>query len=214
MAETRSQPYVGRALKRVEDPKLITGQGQYVEDLDVPGLTHLAFLRSPHAHARIITIRTEAARKAEGILKVITATDLGALSPTPYMATVPGLKAVPFQCLAGEVVDATGVPVAAVVAVSAALAREAVDLIEVEYEPLPAVTDPVRALEPGAPVVHPELGSNQAFSVPMKGGDVDAAFARAAHVVRVRMEHNRIAGAPMEPRGVVARYDAGSGELT
>ena len=214
MAETRSQPYVGRALKRVEDPKLITGQGQYVEDLDVPGLTHLAFLRSPHAHARIIAIRTEAARKAEGILKVITATDLGALSPTPYMATVPGLKAVPFQCLAGEVVDATGVPVAAVVAVSAALAREALDLIEVEYEPLPAVTDPVRALEPGAPVVHPELGSNQAFSVPMKGGDVDAAFARAAHVVRVRMEHNRIAGAPMEPRGVVARYDAGSGELT
>src|SRR5207249_1907315 len=88
------------------------------------------------------------------------------------------------------------------------------DLIEVEYESLPAVSDPERALGPGAPLVHPEFGTNQAFSFPMKGGDVNAAFARAAHVARVRVEHNRLAGAPMEPRGVVARYDPGTGELT
>src|SRR5207245_2834556 len=85
------------------------------------------------------------------------------------------------------------------------LARDAADLIEVEYESLPAVSDPERALGPGAPLVHPEFGTNQAFSFPMKGGDVNAAFARAAHVARVRVEHNRLAGAPMEPRGVDLR---------
>ena len=212
MAET--QGYVGRPLKRVEDPKLITGRGQYVEDLDLPGVAALGFLRSPHAHARILGIRADRARAMPGVLRVVTATHLGLLRPTPYAATVPGLKAVPFQCLAGEAVDSTGVPVAAVVAETAAIAHEAAQLIEVDYDPLPAVTDPVRALAPGAPLVHPEIGTNQAFRVPMNGGDVTAAFAGAAHVVRVRAEHNRIAGAPMEPRGVAARFDAGSGELT
>jgi carbon-monoxide dehydrogenase large subunit len=207
-------PYVGRPLKRIEDPKLITGQGQYVDDLKLPGLASLAFLRSPHAHARVTAIRTDVARAAPGVLLVVTAADLGGLRPTPFMAVVPGLKASPYRCLAGDVVDATGVPVAAVVAESPSLAREAVELIEVEYEPLPAVSDPERALEPDAPLVHPELGTNQAFSVPMKGGDVATAFARAAHVVRLRIEHNRIAGVPMEPRGVVAHYDPGTGDLT
>ena len=211
---TGTQGYVGRPLKRVEDPRLISGRGQYVADLDLPGVAALAFLRSPHAHARILAIRADRARAVPGVLRVITARDLGPLRPTPYMATVPGLKAVPFPCLARDVVDATGVPVAAVLAENAAIAHEAVQLIEVDYNPLPAVTDPVRALTAGAPLVHPEIGTNEAFNVPMKGGDVTAAFARATHVVRVRTEHNRIAGAPMEPRGVAARYDGGSGELT
>jgi carbon-monoxide dehydrogenase large subunit len=208
------EPYVGRSVKRVEDPKLIQGQGLYVDDLPLPGLAHLAFLRSPYAHARIVDIRTDAARDAPGVLRVVTARDLPALRPTPYMAVLPGLKAWPYRCMADEVVDATGVPVAAVVADSAALARDAADLIEVEYGPLDAIADPERALAPDAPLVHAELGTNQAFSVPMKGGDADAAFARAAHVVTVRVEHNRIAGAPMEPRGVTARFDRGTGELT
>jgi carbon-monoxide dehydrogenase large subunit len=214
MAGTGQQPYVGRPLKRIEDPKLITGQGQFVEDLKLPGLAFLAFLRSPHAHARVRAIRTDAARTAPGVIRVVTARDLGPLRPTPYMAVVPGLKAVPYRCLADDVVDSPGVPVAAVVAESASLAREAIELIEVEYEPLPAVADPEVALKAGAPLVHPELGTNQAFSVPMKGGDVEGAFACAAHVVSVRVEHNRIAGAPMEPRGVVAHYDPGTGDLT
>ncbi|MBM3221697.1 MAG: xanthine dehydrogenase family protein [Candidatus Rokubacteria bacterium] len=162
----------------------------------------------------MLAIRADAARAMPGVIKVVTAADLPPLRPTSFMAVVPGLKASPYRCLAGDVVDATGVPVAAVVAESPSLAREAVDLIEIEYEPIPAVSDPERALESGAPLVHPELGTNQAFSVPMKGGDVAAAFARAAHVVRARVEHNRIAGAPMEPRGVVAHYDAGTGDLT
>jgi aerobic carbon-monoxide dehydrogenase large subunit len=206
--------YIGRALKRSEDPRLIRGEGQYVDDLALPGLTYLAFLRSPHAHARVLAIRTDAARAAPGVLAVVTARDLPALKPTTYMAVLPGLKACPYQPLADRIVDTSGVPVAAVLAETATLARDAIDLIEVEYEPLPAVTDPERALAADAPLVHAELGTNQAFSAPMKGGDVDAAFARAAHVVRVRVEHNRIAGVPMEPRGVTARWDRGTGELT
>src|SRR5881628_1812139 len=214
MSETDREPYVGRPLKRSEDPKLVTGRGQYVEDIVLPGLAHLAFLRSPHAHARVTTLRTDAARKAPGVLRVVTAGDLGPLGPLPFMAMLPGLKHVRCPYLAGPVVDSTGVPVAAVVAESAALARDAAELIEVEYEPLPPVADPERGLEPGAPLAHAELGTNQAFSWPLKGGDVEAAFARAARVVKVRLDHGRLAGVPMEPRGVLARYDAGSDELT
>ena len=208
------EPYVGRPLKRTEDPRLIRGEGQYVDDLQLPDMTHLAFLRSPYPHARVVAIRTDAARSAPGVIAVVTAADLPPLRPTPFMAVLPGLKSWPFQVIADRLVDATGVPVAVVVAESAALARDAADLIEVEYEPLPAVSDPERALAAGAPLVHPELGTNQAFSVPMKGRDVEAALARADHVVSVRVEHNRLAGAPMEPRGVTARHDRGTGELT
>jgi carbon-monoxide dehydrogenase large subunit len=214
MSEGDREPYVGRPLKRTEDPKLITGRGQYVDDITLPGLGHLAFLRSPHAHARVIALRTDAARRAPGVIRVATADDLGPLRPLSFMAMLPGLKHAPCPYLAGAVVDSTGVPVAAVVAESPSLARDAADLIQVEYEPLPAVADPERGLEHGAPLSHPELGTNQAFSWPLKGGDVDAAFSRAAHVVKVRLDHNRLAGAPMEPRGVLARYDSGSGELT
>jgi len=200
----------------VEDPKLVTGQGQYVEDLKIPGLTYLAFLRSPHAHARVAAVRTEKAREAPGVLAVVVARDLGPLHPLPSMAVLPGLKVSACPYLADEFVDATGVPVAAVVAETPALARDGVDLIEVDYEPLAAVADadPARTLERAAGLAHPELGTNQAFSWPLRGGDVEPAFAAAAHVVKVRCEHNRIAGAPMEPRGVVAHYSAGSGELT
>src|SRR5262249_56486602 len=114
MPETGPQRYVGQPLKRLEDPRLVTGAGQYVEDLKLPGLTYLAFLRSPHAHARVTAIRTEAAQKAPGVVRVVTAKDLGPLRPTPYMVVLPGLKAFPYQYLADGVVDSTGVPVAAV----------------------------------------------------------------------------------------------------
>jgi carbon-monoxide dehydrogenase large subunit len=214
MSETDREPYVGRPQRRSEDARLVTGRGQYVEDIALPGLTHLVFLRSPHAHARVKALGLGAARKAPGVVRVATAADLGPLRPLPFMATLPGLKQAPCAYLADAVVDSTGVPVAAVVAESAALARDAAELIEVDYEPLPPVADPERGLETGSPLAHGELGTNRAFSWPLKGGDVDGAFGRAAHVVNVRLDHNRLAGAPMEPRGVLARYDAGSGELT
>ncbi len=204
---TDREPYVGRPLKRTEDPRLITGRGQYVEDITLAGLAHLAFLRSPHAHARVKALRTDVARKAPGVVRVATARDLGSLRPLPFMATIPGLKHALCPYLAGDVVDATGVPVAAIVAETAALARDAAELVEVDYEPLSPIADPERGLQPGAPLAHTELGTNQAFSWPLKGGDVDGAFDRAAHVVKVRLDHNRLAGAPMEPRGVLARYE-------
>ena len=216
MTPASSQPHVGRPVKRVEDPKLVRGQGQYVEDLKIPGLTYLAFLRSPHAHARVTALRTESARRAPGVVAVVVARDLGPLRPLPSMAMLPGLRVSACPYLADEIVDATGVPVAAVVAETPSLARDAVDLIEVDYAPLAPVADadPGRTLTGEAALAHPELGTNEAFSWPLKGGDVEGAFARAAHVVAVRCEHNRIAGAPMEPRGVVAQYSAGTGELT
>jgi carbon-monoxide dehydrogenase large subunit len=216
MIESSSHSYIGRSLKRVEDPKLLTGRGQYVEDLKFPGLVYLAFLRSPHAHARVTALRTEVARQAPGVIRIVTAGDLGPLRPLPAMAVLPGLKVSACPYLAHAVVDAPGVPVAAVVAESPALARDAAELIGVDYEPLPAVADqdPEHTLRAGAALAHPELGTNQAFSWPLKGGDVDTAFATAAQVVKVRAEHNRLAGAPMEPRGVVAQYLPGADELT
>ena len=213
-SESDREPYIGRPLKRTEDPRLIRGLGQYVEDIVLPGLAHLAFVRSPHAHARVIALGTEAARRAPGVVGVATAADLASLRPLPFMATLPGLTHALCPYLAGAIVDSTGVPVAAVVAESAALARDAAGLVEVEYEPLAAAVDAERSLVPGASLAHLDFETNQAFSWPLKGGDVEAAFARAAHVVGVRLDHNRLAGAPMEPRGVLARYDAGSDELT
>jgi carbon-monoxide dehydrogenase large subunit len=146
MPETSPHHHVGRPLKRIEDPRLITGRGQYVEDLKLPGLAYLAFLRSPHAHARVTALGLDAAGKAAGVLRVVTARDLPPLRPLPYMAVLPGLKQSLCSYLADTVVDATGVPVAAVVAESPSLARDAIELIEVAYEPLPAVFDPGRAL--------------------------------------------------------------------
>jgi carbon-monoxide dehydrogenase large subunit len=214
MTEANALPYIGRPIKRVEDPKLITGQGHYVDDLRLQDLAHLVFLRSPYPHARIKSIRTDAARKAPGVIRIVIAKDLGPLRPMPAMVTFPGLKAPIHPYLADGVVHVTGVPVAAVVAESPSLARDAADLIEVEYEPLPAVSDAEAALKPDAPLVHPELGTNQAFVLPIRGGDVSAAFSEAAHIVKVRVEHNRMAGAPMEPRGVIAQYHHGTEELT
>src|SRR5262245_13559298 len=121
MTETDRGAYVGRPLKRTEDRRLVTGRGQYVEDIKLPGLSHLVFLRSPHAHARVKTLRTDAARKAPGVVRIVTAADLGSLGPLSFMATIPGLRQVPCPYLAGDVVDSTGVPVAAVVGESAVL---------------------------------------------------------------------------------------------
>src|SRR5262249_20403536 len=151
MNERDREPYIGRPLRRSEDAKLVTGRGQYGEDITVPGLAHLVFLRSPHAHARVTALRIDAARKAPGVVRVATAADLGPLRSLPFMATLPGLKQAPCPYLAGAVVDSTGVPVAAVVAQSVALARDAAELIEGDYQPPPPLADPERGLQAGSP---------------------------------------------------------------
>src|SRR5262249_2004668 len=132
MSERARQPYVGRPLRRTEDPKLITGRGQYVDDIKMPGLAHLAFLRSPHAHARIAMLRTDAARRAPGVIRVATTADLGSLGPLPFMAMLPGLKHVRRPDLAGPVVDWGGVPVGVGAGGRGGLAREAAELMGVE----------------------------------------------------------------------------------
>src|SRR5258705_10964339 len=125
MSEPDREPYVGRPLKRTEDPKLITGRGQYVEDIKLPGLAHLVFLRSPHAHARVTLLKTDAARRAAGVVSVVTARDLGSLRPPPFLATLPRVKQEPWPFLAEAPVDPTRVPAAAAVAANAAPAPDA-----------------------------------------------------------------------------------------
>jgi carbon-monoxide dehydrogenase large subunit len=160
-----AQKYVGRSLKRVEDPRLIRGIATYVDDLRLPGLLHAAVLRSPHAHARVGRINTDAARALPGVVAVLTGADVNAKCGTvPCASEIPGLKAPAHTVLAGDRVYFVGHPVAVVVARDRYVASDALDLIEVDYDPLPVVTDPERAIEPNATLTHPELGNIISFN--------------------------------------------------
>jgi carbon-monoxide dehydrogenase large subunit len=193
-------------VRRREDPRLITGAGEFVDDLRVPGCLHAAFLRSPHAHARIRAIDTGAARRAPGVVGVFTSADLGSAGgPIPVYAPHPAL---PRHCgarpLAADRVRYVGEPLAMVVAEDAYRARDAVELIAVDYEPLPAVVDVEPALGPGAPLVHDDLGTNVAAEWRQQVGDPDAAFRRADVVVRTRFRLSRGGAHPLEPRALIA----------
>jgi carbon-monoxide dehydrogenase large subunit len=215
--EKAPQGYVGRSLKRVEDPRLVQGIATYVDDMTLPGMLHAAFLRSPHAHAKINAIRTDAAARSEGIVGVFTGADLNAKCGTiPCAAPMPDQKMVKQTPLAGERVYFVGHPVAVVVAKDRTAARDALDLIDVDYEPVPAVTDPEKALRPGAALAHPELGTNLSFtwSVATANVDIDALFKKADRVVTRRMVHPRLTPMPIEPRGCIASHHAGEGTLT
>jgi len=141
---------IGASIRRVEDPVLVTGKGCYVDDVQLPGMLYLALLRSPYPHAKIASIKTDAARAMAGVEAVLTGTDIDLNIPSPVM--IPGQKIPPHPVLARDAVHAVGAPVAAVVAQSRALAIDAANAIEVEYEPLPAVVNAEKALEPGAPI--------------------------------------------------------------
>jgi carbon-monoxide dehydrogenase large subunit len=199
------------AVRRREDPRLITGAGQFVDDLRVPGCLHAAMLRSPHAHARIRSIDVSAARRLPGVVGVYVAADLGpAGEPIPIYAPHPGL---PVPCrimpLAGERVRFAGEPVAAVVADDVYRAHDALDHIRVEYEPLPAVVDVEAALAPGAPILHEEIGSNVVADWRQRVGDVEAALRAAPVRVRARIRLARGGAHPLEPRALVAEWRDG-----
>jgi carbon-monoxide dehydrogenase large subunit len=199
------------AVRRREDPRLITGAGQFVDDLVVPGCLHAAFLRSPHAHARIRSIDVAAARKAPGVVGVFVNADLGAAgAPIPIYAPHPAL---PVPCrlhpLADGLVRFVGEPVVAVIADDIYRAYDALDLVDVDYEPLPALSDVEAALAPGAPVLHPEVGSNVVAEWRQRVGDAEAAIASAEVVVRTRLRLARGGAHPLEPRSLVVRWADG-----
>ncbi len=203
--------FVGSEVKRVEDPRLIRGQAQYVDDLTLSGLAHAYVLRSPHAHARIVRLDTSEAGKRAGVYLVLTARELGdAVKPKPLILAPPNTVNPPRLPLAGERVRFVGDPVAFVVAGDRATARDAADLVQVEYDPLPPLVDPEAAPRPGAPRLYPEAPDNVAYEHAWSTGDVEGAFARAHRVLRGRFVNQRLAALPLEPRGCLAQWQAGA----
>src|SRR6185295_939170 len=206
--------YVGQRIKRTEDPRLIQGLGHYVDDVRLPDTLHIAFLRSMYAHARIKSIDVSEASAAPGVVAVYTGKDVAAkIGPVPCAAALPDLKVPDFRVLATDHVVFVGHPIAIVVATDRYAARDAVDLVMVDYEELPAVTD-VEAAAAGGPVIHEAFGNNIAYKMTSGEGDIDAAFAAADRTVKQRILHTRLAPIAMEPRGVLARYFPGEEELT
>lgn len=207
----------GSAIRRREDPRLITGTASYTDDIVLPGMVHAAILRSPHAHAKITRLDTARARSAPGVLAVYTSADTeSALKPMPCLWLVPGsdLRVGVYPLLAKDVVRYVGDCIAVVVAETRYQAQDALDLIDVGYETLSAAVDPKRAAGSGAPQLHPDVPGNQAFHWTVAGGDIEAAFGRADVVVKERIVQQRLIPTAIEPRAAVAQFVTATGELT
>ncbi|MGH9650443.1 MAG: xanthine dehydrogenase family protein molybdopterin-binding subunit, partial [Terriglobales bacterium] len=206
--------WVGRRYKRKEDPRLIQGISHYTDDLKLPGLLHCVFVRSPYANARITGINADAARTAPGVAAVITGDDLKGVGSVPCAGALPDLKVPAHPALAQGHVRYVGEPVAAVVADDIYAARDAADLVEVSYDPLPVVVDTEKALEKGSPFVHEQFKTNLAFTHEFKNGDVEGAFQRADVIVKERLLNQRLAPIAMEGRSVMAEYKPGENVMT
>jgi aerobic carbon-monoxide dehydrogenase large subunit len=206
---------VGARVKRREDPRLIRGLGQYVDDVNLPNTLHVAILRSPWGHAKIKNLDAEAARQLRGVIAVVTGSEIkDQVGTLPVSGGNETLRVPKHYVLAVDKVCYVGEGVAAVVAEDRYTARDALDLIQVEYEPLPVVIDPEKALAPGGPVIHSEWPDNVAFRSEQKQGNLTKAFKEADKVVRQRLVHQRLAPIAVEPRGVVAHYLSSDKELT
>jgi carbon-monoxide dehydrogenase large subunit len=208
---------IGQPVRRKEDVRFLTGRGRYTDDIDMPGQAHLAILRSPHAHARIVAMDTAAAKSAPGVIAVLTGHDADAdgigLFPVqievPARPGTPALYCPPRRILQTDAVRFVGDPVVAIVAETRAQAEDALELVEIEYEMLPAATDTATALDAATPVIWPERGSN--LCVEWSNGrdeQADAAFAAAVHVAKIRLVQNRVVGNPMEPRVAIGVWNA------
>ncbi len=206
---------IGARIPRNEDPRLLRGLGCFVGDINPAGALHAAGLRSPHAHARIASIDATRARALPGVHLVLTARELGPLNqPAPLLIPHPHLTHPKTQRpLAVDEVRYVGELVAFVVAEDRYVAEDAAALIEIQYEPLPAVTDLEAARATGSPQVHHDVPGNRAARLVQQVGEPDAAFTQAAHVFRERLFIERSCGSPIEPRGVVADYDPRTGTL-
>ncbi|MBV9686794.1 MAG: xanthine dehydrogenase family protein molybdopterin-binding subunit, partial [Alphaproteobacteria bacterium] len=216
MATTTAKPetLVGKRIRRREDPRLITGTATYVEDIKMPGMHFAMIVRSPHAAAKIRSIDTSKAAATKGVVAIFTGKDVANVGTVPCGAALPGLRVPHHTILAQDRVYLVGHPVAVVVATDRYIAKDAADLVEVDYEVLPAVADPEKALEKGAPAVHPEWPDNIAFTFHQEGGEVDKAFAEADVVVKQRITSQRLVPMAMETRGVVADWRGADRALT
>jgi carbon-monoxide dehydrogenase large subunit len=205
--------WFGTPVKRREDPRLITGSATFIDDITLPGMLYMAFVRSPHAHAYVRRVDVAAARAMPGVVAVVTGEEAAGFAP-PFPPN-PGYRQPPRFVLARDKVRKVGEAVAAVLAEDRYLAYDAAEAVQVEYEPLPAVVDPEEAIKPGAPRLWDDFPNNAiVLEAPHGEGDVDAAFAQADVVVRQRMTCARLAPAAIEPRGVVASYHPWERTLT
>jgi carbon-monoxide dehydrogenase large subunit len=212
----RPNSYIGKTVPRPNLDRLMQGRGQYVSDIVLPRMAHVVFLRSPHAHARIVKIDAAAAKAMPGVIAVVTGQELAAVI-TPWVGVLShmkGLKSAPQHAIAIDRACWQGEAVAAVVATSRALAEDAAEAIAVEYVELEAVTDMRTALDPPTPVIHPALGDNLAFERTHGAGGVDQAFANADEMVEAEFIFGRHTGVTLEPRAVVADWNAAEARLT
>jgi aerobic carbon-monoxide dehydrogenase large subunit len=205
-----SDQHVGRALRRKEDPRLITGQGSYVDDINLPGQLWAAWVRSPEAHAKIVSIDTSAAKERAGVVAVYTNEDLDMEDSLPMAWVPPGVEVntPDHWVLAKGEVKHVGDPVALVIGTDRYGVIDAAEDVVVDYDPLPVVTDPEAALD-GGPLVHEQFGTNKICDWSLGGGDLEAGFAEADVILERRIVNHRIAGAAIEPRGVLAEYRGG-----
>src|SRR5215213_2630755 len=207
---TAGNGHVGRAMRRKEDPRLITGRASYVDDISLTGQLWAAWVRSPEAHARIVSIDTSAAKARADVVAVYTYEDLDMEAGLPMAWVPPGVevRTPDHWVLAKGEVKHVGDPVALVIGNDRYTVVDAAEDVLVEYEPLPVVTDPEAALEPGSPLVHERFGTNKVCEWSLGGGDLDAGFAEADVVIERRIVNHRIAGAAIEPRAVLAEFRA------
>ena len=211
--------YLGRSIKRFEDARLVIGDGVFIDDIKLPDMLHAAVVRSVHAHARIRSIDVIDALELDGVVEVLTGADLaGKLPDLPIRPmgdrSVDEFNPPEHPVLAQDKVCYVGQPVAVVVAKNPYLARDGAELVTVDYELLTPVVNPVYAANEDVPVIHPHLGTNVAMRSVQEGGDIEKAFAQAAHIVRQRYEIPRLAPSSMETRGVIGNYDVSSDLLT
>ena len=209
--------FFGARVKRREDPRLITGTAEYTDDISLTGMLYAAFVRSPHAHARIRSVDLEAARAAPGVVAVFSGKDLeDKVNPLPTAWLVPdsNLKTPPHPALALDTVRYVGDGVVVIVAEDRYQAEDATELVKVDYEILEPVVNSESAVQEGAPVVHEEAQDNVAFDWNLGGGDLDQAFADSDGVFKIRLLNQRLIPNAIEPRGCVAEYNSGSGKLT
>lgn len=212
----RPNSYIGRSVPRPNLKRLTQGRGTYVSDVTLPRMAHVAYVRSPHAHARIKSIAAEAAKKSPGVIAVVTGAELAKVM-TPWVGVLThlkGLKSAPQAPIAVEVACWQGEAVCAVVARTRAEAEDACELVDVAYEELPTVTDAETALDTGTPVIHASLGDNLCFERKLDVGAVDQAFADSDEVIEATFRTGRHTGVTNEPRAIVADWNAGEQRLT